>query len=258
MSESVPKRVVKLGVSCIVASFDLITRFRPIGLSHRHIGVVLLYHDVDAAVQSQFERQLVFLQKQTKVVSLDAFPRAASGEWHTAITFDDALASFDQVALPVCKSLDVPVTLFVPPGLLGTSGYMSHQEVASLPALVEVGSHSHLHRRLSVLTDAELANELVQSRDELQHLVGRPVQRLAYPFGDWNGRVADATSVAGYQLAYTVRPTCVNRDDVHFAVPRVTVEPTDWPVEFRLKVRGAYRWMGAVMALRQRVFGAPV
>ena len=86
----------------------------------------------------------------------------------------------------------------------------------------------------------------------------RTVQRIAYPFGDWDGRVADATGVAGYRSAFTVRPSCVNHNDAQLAIPRVTVEPTDWPVEFRLKVRGAYRWMGALMALRQRFFGASV
>jgi peptidoglycan/xylan/chitin deacetylase (PgdA/CDA1 family) len=257
MAESVPKRLVKLGISGVVGAGDWIAR-RLGGGRARHVGVALLYHDVSTDERENFANQMRFVQKHARLVSLDELPDKPTGAWHVAVTFDDALSSFGHVATPVCQSLGVPVTLFVPPGLLGSAGYMTTGELTELPDLVEIGSHSHLHRRLSVLSDNDLAEELTQSRQQLQSLSGKPIRRLAYPFGDWDRRVADATRAAEYEFAYTVRPSSVGSGNEALGIPRVTVEPGDWDVEFRLKVFGAYRWMGAVMGLRQRYLGASV
>ncbi len=34
---------------------------------------------------------------------------------------------------------------------------------------------------------------------------------------------------------------------------RVRVDPTDWPLEFHLKLMGAYRWLPMAIALKRRL-----
>ncbi len=259
MPEPVGKRLIKVGISSAVALFDVASKALGRSPSARAQGVVLLYHDVPSGLAPAFQRQVEALRTDGRaLVPLAQMSNPPPAGWNIAITFDDALSSFHDVALPVCKSSGAPVTLFVPPGLLGTAGYMSAGQVAQLPALVEVGAHGNLHRRLSTLSDDELRVELEESRASLTQLIGRPVTSVAYPFGDWDDRVRDAAHAAGYHDAHTVRPACRRADDDPFALPRVTVEPTDWPLEFRLKCMGAYRWMGVLMALRRRFLSSAV
>ncbi|HEX3721416.1 MAG TPA: polysaccharide deacetylase family protein, partial [Nitrolancea sp.] len=48
------------------------------------------------------------------------------------------------------------------------------------------------------VSDSELNYQLTQSRATLQSILGKPVQFLAYPYGDYNARVENATAAAGY------------------------------------------------------------
>lgn len=260
MPESIGKRGVKVAISGAVAIYDQASRLWRRGVQARFNGLILLYHEVLPQHEDAYERQLRYLVDRYSVVSLNQMATHPTGRWPIAITFDDALASFHDVALPACRRVNVPVALFVPPGLLDTPGYMTTAALAAAASFenVQVGSHSFNHRRLSTLTATELDEELVASRDTLSSLIGSDVRLIAYPFGDWDDRVASRAEHAGYERAYTVRPSCVTRAIPALSIPRVTVEPTDWNIEFRLKVAGAYRWMGSLMALRRRFRGAAV
>ena len=77
---------------------------------------------------------------------------------------------------------------------------------------VDIQSHSLTHpfltkRRHRSLTDAKygewLQRELAQSRRILEKETGRKVQFLAYPYGDYDDRVAVASAKAGYKAALT-------------------------------------------------------
>ncbi len=92
-------------------------------------------------------------------------------------------------------------------GALGRSLFMGWQGVRELArAGMTLGAHSHDHRRLSTLPEAEQRFELVESRRILEREVGREVTSLAYPFG-WSGtydeRTLRLTREAGYRLAFS-------------------------------------------------------
>lgn len=65
----------------------------------------------------------------------------------------------------------------------------------------EIGSHTITHPSLPNLSSASLYHELVESRRVLEQATGRPVEYLAYPFGEYDGRVIAATREAGYRGA---------------------------------------------------------
>src|ERR1700735_2861958 len=81
---------------------------------------------------------------------------------------------------------------------------MSWEELPPLAgAGWEVGSHSRSHPHLTQLTDSALRDELVGSRELLEQRLGRPCRTLAYPYGDVDSRVVEATTLAGYAFACT-------------------------------------------------------
>jgi peptidoglycan/xylan/chitin deacetylase (PgdA/CDA1 family) len=142
------------------------------------------------------------------------------------VTFDDAPRSVFLQARPVLASLGLPGTVFVPTAFPGSGRPMAWagQEewvgTAHEPELEcmtwdelgtlasegwEVGSHTRTHPRLPQVTgDAELAEELRGSRAECEEALGRPCRSLAYPYGDCDRRVVEATREAGYAVACTV------------------------------------------------------
>lgn len=255
MPESGPKRKVKLAISSAIWGLDRVLGLIGVSKRSRSGGVVLLYHDVDDAQVQQFADHVGFLQSHYQLVPLERMHDSASVGRRVAITFDDALKSFSENAVPVLAEQQTPATLFVPSELVARNepGYMTASEVSSLPSFIEVGSHSRMHRRLSDLNTTELNLEVAGSKTDLEAMTGRVVASFAFPFGDTNESIEKSTVDAGYQRSYSVRPGVVGRE-MH-RIPRTTLEPTDTLFELRLKADGAYRWMGALMAARHRFLG---
>lgn len=78
---------------------------------------------------------------------------------------------------------------------------------------MDVESHGRMHRVLTTLDDAALADELTGSRAELEAQLGRPVRAIAYPVGRRVAqvpRVRDALASAGYRIGMSNK-TGVNR-----------------------------------------------
>ena len=255
-------RLAKLAISAGVATAD--TALAATRRSRLRGGVTLLYHDIPLAYAPSFEQQLAMLARRHCVVSLAGL-RARPLRGAVAITFDDAFASFVDVAVPRLARHGFPSTLFVPSALVdddpqpfpyGPDGaaaptLATWAELAGLPSdLVTLGSHGRRHLDLRTLTDEELDEELTGSRVEISSHTGHTVTLHAYPYGGFDARVQRAAGRAGYEAAVTVEPHLAHR---HGGTGRVVVEPTDWPVEFRLKAAGAYRWMGWYMAAKRRL-----
>ncbi len=170
-----------------------------------------------------------------------------------AVTFDDAYRS-TLLARPILAELGLPGTVFVPTAHVGSSEPMSwagidqwvggpHEsellcmDAADLQALAgagwEIGAHTHSHPHLTTLDDTALARELGESRERVEQLMGAPCRSLAYPYGDFDGRVVAAARVAGYEAACTLDVGSHGGDPLIW--PRVGVyrgEP-DWRVALK-------------------------
>ena len=166
------------------------------------------------------------------------FAEAVRGPGMLAVTFDDAFASVGSLALPVLRELAVPATVFVPTAFPGASGPLSWPGIgewrdgphahelgcltwAELRALAgagwEIGSHTVSHPRLTLVDDARLRRELVESKLTIEEHVGLPCRSFAYPYGDEDKRVVAATRRAGYAAAAAL-PSRPHAD-----------EPLRWP-----------------------------
>ena len=248
------KRWVKIAVSAAVAAFDRLPGRRP--LAERARGVILLYHDVPLSEQARFARQLDQLLAAGTPVPCQELPGAPDGTWRIGVTFDDGLYSFERVALPELRERAIPSSMFVISSLLREAELdttpthegmpvLTKASVAELPlGGVEIGSHSEHHRRLSLIDDCETSQELLNSRKQIEDLVGGPVRTLAFPYGDWSRRTVELAVETGYETVYSVNPDLIGTRRADPVVRgRVVVAPTDWPVETWLKLRGAYRWV---------------
>jgi len=130
------------------------------------------------------------------------------------ITIDDGWRSTYTEAFPELQKRKFPFTVFIYPNIIGkTSNALSWKQIREMAdAGVDIQSHSLTHpyltkRKHRSLGDEGYAvwlrNELAQSRRILEKETGRKVEFLAYPYGDYDERVAKATQAAGYSAALT-------------------------------------------------------
>ena len=143
-----------------------------------------------------------------------------------AVTFDDAYRSVYEHAQPVLAALGVTATVFAPTRWVGADEpmplaagewrgtshgpqlrCMSWDELGELAdAGWEIGSHTVSHPMLTRVADEELRAELADSRAAVEAALGRECRALAYPYGDFDDRVARAAGAAGYAAAGTLFP----------------------------------------------------
>ena len=61
---------------------------------------------------------------------------------------------------------------------------------------------------------------------------------------------------AGYEGLFAILPELAFTDPQEFVTGRVGVNPSDWALEFRLKILGAYRWLPIVFSWKRKLFGS--
>jgi peptidoglycan/xylan/chitin deacetylase (PgdA/CDA1 family) len=137
-----------------------------------------------------------------------------------AITFDDGLRSILGLADRLSR-LEIPATIFLVANRIGLDntwpGQRSNIPVArllgrnDLETLAKLGfrfgSHGCTHLGFDRLSTRDLKNELIDSRDRIEQVIGSPCRLLAYPYGSTNPRVRTAASrvydaACGTRLAY--------------------------------------------------------
>jgi len=230
--------------------------------------LVLCYHAVSerwpaplSVTPQAFERQLELLVERgyEGATFRDAALGGRSGKT-LAVTFDDAYLSVLDLARPILDRLGLPATVFVPtdwPGRdepmhwPGIDQWMGGQFEPELRSLTweqlaeldahgwEIGAHTRSHPHLTTLEDAALDEELRGSRAECERRLGRPCTTLAYPYGDYDARVAAAAGRAGYEAACTLPSRIHPARPLEW--PRVGVYHDDSDRRYRLKVSRAVR-----------------
>ncbi|GLW08785.1 glycosyl transferase [Microtetraspora sp. NBRC 13810] len=140
-------------------------------------------------------------------VSVERFEQvldAVAGREDVRITFDDGNASDVEIALPRLLERGLRAEFFVLAGLLGEPGRLDAGGVRELVrAGMNVGSHGWAHRDWRRLDPAQARQELDDSHRVLTGLTGRPVSRVAIPFGSYDRRVLGRLRRARVSRAYT-------------------------------------------------------
>lgn len=196
--------------------------------AHGEPPVILAWHDVQPSEASAFRRQVTWLAKHRRVVAVQDIDAQSNG--CISLTFDDGLESVIRTVAPILDDLGVVGTAFVPTRLLGSAGYLDRADVSELGEglVVSFGAHSRTHRRLSALSQSELDAEIRGSKDDLEAILGRPVEGFCYPFGkmlDVEAAAVQTCSAAGFRFGYSTVRKAVDCADSAYWIPRICVSP---------------------------------
>ncbi len=259
------KLVISIGFYICTSARDAIRWL--VGKKSPATCVVLHYHGVASEHRKLFARQMDALIQRTIPIAADNQQPLRSGERYAAVTFDDGFLTVAENALPELVRTRVPATIFVVADLPGTTptwdmlgrDYIAKErlipmeQLKLLPSdLITIGSHTLSHPWLPAIPVEQARIELSESRDKLGNLLNRKIKLFSFPYGALSDQLIDLCRDAGYERVFTILPTLAFTDPHEFVTGRVVVEPTDWPMEFRLKLLGAYRWLPWAFTLKRQ------
>ena len=229
--------------------------------------VVLMYHSIKREERARFAEQMNQLVRLAQPVYADFRNPASDGRRYVAVTFDDGYHSVLENAFPILRERGIPSTMFVPaqhvgnrPGWITDQRHRDASERLMTPDELRemqkhgtlIGSHGMTHRALTRISQTEMAAELADSRKTLADMVDQRVDLFALPYGAGNADVYNTAVALGYAHVFLNVPVRQNGTP-ECLVGRIEVSPTDWPLEYRLKVCGAYQWMPWAMAAKRRL-----
>ncbi len=224
-------------------------------LMHRNAGwhgpAMLMYHFVEpgdgsprwpwAVSLQRFRAQLDFLcAEEWRTPTLQELI-AAPERWANrtvVITFDDGYAD-SLVAVEELQRRGMRATWFVVSGSIGrepswpaagrpAGRLLNAAELREMQSAgMEIGSHTVSHVRLTEASEARRRSELVDSRTEIEGVLGNAISSFAYPYGAWDSDCVKAVEQAGYRSACTTRTGWALRDGNPYLLRRLTVFNTD-------------------------------
>ena len=172
-------------------------------------------HDSWTITNDLFEAQIDWLAERFEFISLRQIQRRMERNCNdrpaVAITFDDGYADNFERALPLLLDRGIPFTYFVTLHNIQTGEMFSHDkkagsdampnsmdQICTLAALgVDIGHHGRNHVDFAHIEDPDqLYDEIVTSRKELEDIIEKKVDYLAFPYGMYGN-----LCIEGFNLA---------------------------------------------------------
>jgi peptidoglycan/xylan/chitin deacetylase (PgdA/CDA1 family) len=265
-------RILKLVISILFyAVHKLIQVFYTVtGREISPILVILTYHPVKKQDTASFERQMNMLLNIGSPVFLNGDIPALHRGYNIAVTFDDAYQSVLENALPILSRKGIPATIFVPTGCLGKKPawisnpehkyadetVLNEEQLKTLPYdFISIGSHTVNHTNLLKTDETTARKEIFDSKQYLEKTLNREITMFAAPYATLNEKFTDLFKQAGYNRVFLNIPTfTANKTDLYI-LGRTSVEPTDWNIEYYLKLTGSYQWLPLAVSVKKKLLG---
>jgi peptidoglycan/xylan/chitin deacetylase (PgdA/CDA1 family) len=143
-----------------------------------------------------------------------------------AITFDDGNLDFYTQAWPILQKLKIKSSVYIMTGV-GGKDYLSKEQIIELDksGLVEIGSHTVWHPKLTKVAKSEQLFELEQSKEQLKDLLNKEITIICYPFGLYNDEVKSLAKAVGYQAGLTFDQDAWQNPEDLMELKRISVYP---------------------------------
>ena len=245
------KAMIKPFARLIMGSYFCLRNY----FSNRQGIFVLMYHRVNdhlpanhlVVSRQQFCDQMKYLKKYCDVIGIKQFVDIFDGKERltpkrrpqVVITIDDGYRDNFLNAFPILKEFDLPATIFIATGMIGTNQRMSRYENVPLPDMlnweevkimkennITFGPHTHSHSRLPELSYTGQKAEIERSIDVLWERLSEDISRkiFCYPYGEYNEDSLKILKELGIKVALTVKSGINSKDDHFLELKRVCVD----------------------------------
>jgi peptidoglycan/xylan/chitin deacetylase (PgdA/CDA1 family) len=229
---------------------------------------ILMYHQIEVppprgtalrgliVSPSSFAKQMRMLRlmgyRGLSMRDLEPYLRGDQQGKVVGITFDDGYQNNLLHALPALQANGYTATCYSVSSMLGGTNAWDAGKVAQKPLMtqqewriwhaagMDVGSHTQTHANLKELLDEEARQQIIQSKAELEQLLGAEVRHFCYPYGWFQAQHQEMVRAAGYVTATSTRRGRVQPGDNPHALNRIMVARATHPLQFFMKVATAY------------------
>jgi peptidoglycan/xylan/chitin deacetylase (PgdA/CDA1 family) len=220
--------------------------------------LIFVYHDISdpsdehhhesySTSPEDFIKQIDFLKRKFRFLSLDELLEYEGSAPAAALTFDDGFSSVLSRAAPLLRAREIPFSIFCNqrsvkedagpeaggpsrPTSGGTRRYLDEQQLRELSKEgVTIGSHGSSHKPLVGRTAEELNYEIEENRRFLASILGLPIMHFAFPYGKpqhFDRNSVKAALSAGHRYLYTASPAYLShgvRPESEWLIPRASL-----------------------------------
>lgn len=123
------------------------------------------------------------------------------------ITSDDAFRSDYELLVPWLLERRLAATFFVPTRFVGQPGRLTVARLREMAGLgMTIGVHGARHIDWARAGHDAFVEDLREGREALQQMLGAPVDRVAPPFGGYDGPIVARLTAEGFREIHTCRP----------------------------------------------------
>lgn len=202
---------------------------------------VLNYHSVGTATYSslildpvKLDKQLGYLAKEGYTpLSIDDFTlilekRKPAPPKPVLLTFDDGYSDNYTLAMPLLRRYHFPAVTFISPGMVGTPGYMTWEQVKELhKSSWDILPHGMTHPHLPLLSAAKQKEQIVESRRLIEKQLGTKADVFCYPYGEYNKDTLAILKEAGFRYAFTIQQGRTTSLQAPYELKRIYVNGRD-------------------------------
>lgn len=215
---------------------------------------ILMYHSINDDIGSNhpdlvvtpenFRSHLTYLQKRG--YQFLTMSELISGDYDSAprvvLTFDDGFQDNYTEMLPILKEFGAKATIYLCPEMPNIDK-LTREQILEMQAsgLIEFGAHTMTHINLSQAEDDVAKREIIESKNEVERIVGKTCAAFAYPYGRINDRTADYVQQAGFSSSVLVKKGIEAITDP-YRIKRISILRKTDLVQFHIAItRGRYR-----------------
>ena len=212
----------------------------------------------------QFEEQMKYLKKKgyETVTFKDLLnnrykQRFDKDKKWIMLTFDDGYKDNYENAFPILKKYQFKGIIYILDGIeynkwdVDNPGnpekrftLMNQEELLEMQNYgIEFGGHTSTHPRLADLSIENVKSEIINSKSNIEKIIGRELLSFAYPYGSLNEEVKKIPQEAGYKFAVATDSGSIVFSDDLFEIRRIGIFPTNNLFNFKRKVSGRYNFI---------------
>lgn len=141
------------------------------------------------------------------------------------ITFDDGYKEDYTLVYPILQKLDIKATYFIISEASKLGGYMKDAQIKEVSdsGLITIGSHTRTHAGLTYYGDGKRDSEIAGSKQDLETLLGKPVNTIAYPYGYTSRQVEAEVAADGYDLGFAIGPGALHTSSTRYHLHRIQI-----------------------------------
>lgn len=212
----------------------------------------------------QFEEQMKYLKKKgyETVTFKDLLnnrykQRFDKDKKWIMLTFDDGYKDNYENAFPILKKYQFKGIIYILDGIeynkwdVDNPGnpekrftLMNQDELLEMQNYgIEFGGHTSTHPRLAELSTEQVKSEIINSKSNIEKIIGKELLSFAYPYGSLNEEVKKIPQEAGYKFAVATDSGSIVFSDDLFEIRRIGIFPTNNLFNFKRKVSGKYNFI---------------